>query len=142
MTNPSTRPMSDGAPSGWWTTVREALRGSRQDYTSGPLGRAIVLLAIPMVAEMVMESVFAVWDVFWVSHLGADAVATVGLTESLLTLIYTAAMGLSIGATALVARRIGEGNPDGAAHVAGQSVVLGLVVSAAIAVFGASYAPR
>src|ERR1044072_970450 len=100
------------------------------------------MLAVPMVVEMAMESIFAVADVFWVSHLGADAVATVGLTESMMTLIYTAAMGLSIGATALVARRIGEGNPDGAAHVAGQSVVLGLVVSAAIAVFGASYAPR
>ncbi|HMH81969.1 MAG TPA: hypothetical protein VK531_03800, partial [Gemmatimonadales bacterium] len=64
-------------PGGWWTTVREALRGSHHDYTSGPLGRAILLLAIPMVMEMVMESVFAVADVFWVAHLGADAVATV-----------------------------------------------------------------
>ena len=72
---------------GWWATAREALRGSHHDYTSGPLGRAIVLLAIPMVMEMIMESVFAVADVFWVAHLGADAVATVGLTESLLTLI-------------------------------------------------------
>jgi len=99
---------AEPAAGGWWATVREALRGSHHDYTSGPLGRAIVLLAIPMVAEMIMESVFAVWDVFWVAHLGPNAVATVGLTESLLTLIYTAAMGLSIGVTAMVARRIGK----------------------------------
>ena len=86
---------AESSAGGLWATVREALRGSHHDYTSGPLGRAIVLLAIPMVSEMIMESVFAVADVFWVAHLGADAIATVGLTESLLTLIYTAAMGLS-----------------------------------------------
>jgi hypothetical protein len=94
------------------------MRGSRHDYTAGPLGQAILLLAIPMVMEMIMESVFAVADVFWVAHLGADAVATVGLTESLLTLIYTAAMGLSIGVTAMVARRVGEGTPAAAAEAA------------------------
>src|SRR6188474_338268 len=94
-----------------FSAIRESLRGSHRDYTSGPIGRAIVMLAIPMVLEMLMESVFAVVDIFWVAHLGADAVATVGLTESMLTLIYTAAMGLSIGATALVARRTGEHDP-------------------------------
>ena len=129
-------------PGGWWATVREALRGSHHDYTSGPLGRAILLLAIPMVMEMVMESVFAVADVFWVAHLGADAVATVGLTESLLTLIYTAAMGLSIGVTAMVARRIGEKNPDGAAEAAVQGIALGLLVAAVIAVVAVPLAPR
>jgi Na+-driven multidrug efflux pump len=109
VTEPATQPLqAQPSAGGFWATVREALRGSHHDYTSGPLGRAIVLLAIPMVAEMIMESVFAVWDVFWVAHIGPDAVATVGLTESLLTLIYTAAMGLSIGVTAVVARRIGE----------------------------------
>ena len=127
---------------GWWATVREALRGSHHDYTSGPLGRAIVLLAIPMVAEMIMESVFAVADVFWVAHLGADAVATVGLTESLLTLIYTAAMGLSIGVTALVARRIGEKNPEEASEAAVQGIALGLLVAAVIAVVAVPLAPR
>ncbi len=126
----------------WWATVREALRGSHHDYTSGPLGRAIVLLAIPMVAEMIMESVFAVWDVYWVNHIGHDAVATVGLTESLLTLIYTAAMGLSIGVTAVVARRIGEKNPEGAAEAAVQGIVLGLVAAAVIGVVGVTFAPR
>ena len=126
----------------WWATVREALRGSHHDYTSGPLGRAIVLLAIPMVAEMIMESVFAVWDVFWVSHLGADAVTTVGLTESLLTLIYTAAMGLSIGVTAMVARRIGEKNVEGAAEAAVQGIALGIAVAVVIGIVGVSLAPR
>src|SRR4030095_11730937 len=107
-----------------WKTFLEAVRGSRVDYTTAPVGRAVVMLAVPMVIEMSMESIFAVADVFWVAHLGADAVATVGLTESMMTLIYTAAMGLSIGATALVARRIGEHDPEGAARAAGQSVIL------------------
>jgi putative MATE family efflux protein len=117
--------------------MREALRGSRLDYTTAPIGRAVIMLAVPMVMEMAMESIFAIADVFWVAHLGADAVATVGLTESMLTMIYTAAMGLSIGATALVARRTGEQDPDGAARAAGQSILLGLAVAVAIAVFTA-----
>jgi putative MATE family efflux protein len=117
------------------------VRGSTLDYTSAPIGRAVIMLAIPMVVEMAMESIFAVVDVFWVARLGADAVATVGLTESLLTLIYTAAMGLSIGATALVARRTGEHDHDGAARAAGQSVLLGLGVAAAIAAGAAPFAP-
>src|SRR2546425_12739037 len=97
-----------------WSVVRDAIRGVPHDYPAGSIGRAIVLLAIPMVLEMAMESIFAVVDVFWVSRLGPDAVATVGLTESMLTLVYTAAMGLSIGVAAVVARRIGEQRPDAA----------------------------
>src|SRR3990170_8535017 len=93
----------------WWKALRDAVRGSSLDYTTAPIGRAIFMLAVPMMLEMVMESIFAVADVFWVARLGADAVATVGLTESLLTLIYTLAIGVSIGAMALVARRVGEG---------------------------------
>jgi putative MATE family efflux protein len=129
------------APSSLWATLRDAVRGVPLDYTTAPVGRAVVMLAVPMVMEMAMESIFAVVDVFWVAHLGADAVATVGLTESMLTMIYTVAMGLSIGATALVARRVGEHDLDGAARAAGQSIVLGLIVAALIAVFGAPLAP-
>jgi putative MATE family efflux protein len=129
-------------PSGMWPILRDAVRGSRIDYTTAPVGTAVIMLAVPMVLEMAMESIFAVVDVFWVAHLGADAVATVGLTESMLTMIYTAAMGLSIGATALVARRIGERDPEGAARAAGQSIVLGVLVAALIAGIGAPLAPR
>src|SRR5215212_4220275 len=111
---------------GTWGAVREALRGSRRDYTQGPVGRAILVLAIPMVLEMVMESVFAVTDVFFVSRLGAAAVATVGLTESWLTLVYAVAMGLAIGAAAMVARRTGERDPDGAAKAGAQAIMLRL----------------
>ena len=125
-----------------WAGIREALRGSHRDYTKGPIGRAIMLLAIPMVLEMLMESVFAVVDIFWVSHLGTDAAATVGLTESLLTLIYALAIGLSIGATAMVARRIGEQNPDGAARAAVQAIALALIMATIIAVIGTPLAPR
>src|SRR5678816_3456573 len=124
-------------PHGLWPTLRAAVRGIRIDYTTAPVGQAVIMLAVPMVVEMAMESIFAVADVFWVAHLGADAVATVGLTESMMTIIYTAAMGLSIGATALVARRIGEHDVEGAAHAAGQSILLGLAVAAAIALTAA-----
>ena len=124
---------------GVWSTIREAVRGSSIDYTTAPLGRAIVMLAVPMVLEMAMESIFAVADVFWVAHLGADAVATVGLTESMMTIVYTLAMGLSIGATAVVARRIGERDHDGASRAAVQSILLGLLVSAAMATIGIRY---
>src|SRR2546426_6832543 len=113
-----------------WSVIRDAVRGTHHDYTAGPIGRAIVLLAIPMVLEMGMESIFAVVDMFWVSRLGPDAVATVGLTESMLTLVYTAAMGLSIGVAATVARRIGEKRPDAAAQAAVQGIALGLGVAA------------
>src|ERR1700675_4600769 len=127
---------------GFWAAVREALRGSHRDYTVGPIGRSIILLAIPMVLEMCMESIFAVVDIKWVSYLGPDAMATVGLTESLLTLIYAIAIGLRIGATATVARRIGEHNPNGAARAAVPAVALGLVVAIVVALVGAPLAPR
>src|SRR6187397_694944 len=120
-------------------TLSEALRGTRIDYTTAPVGRAIVMLAVPMVLEMAMESIFAVADVFWVAHLGADAVATVGLTESFMTIVYTLAMGLSIGATAIVARRIGEGDRAGASRGAVQAILLGLLVSAAMGAVGIRY---
>src|SRR5690349_5058781 len=128
---------------GLWADIKEAVRGSHhRSYTTGPIGRAILLLAIPMVLEMIMESVFAVVDIFWVSHLGTDAAATVGLTESLMTLVYTLAIGLSIGGMAMVARRIGEQNPDGAARAAVQAIALAVLVSIVIAAIGAPLAPR
>src|SRR4051794_7668142 len=123
-----------------WKTFLEAVRGTHIDYTTAPVGRAVILLAVPMVLEMSMESIFAIADVFWVAHLGADAIATVGLTESMMMIIYTVAMGLSIGATALVARRTGEHDPDGASRAAGQSLLLGVVVAAAIGVAGGMHA--
>jgi putative MATE family efflux protein len=117
-----------------WASLVEAVRGSHQDYTTGSLNRAILLLAVPMVLEMVLESLFAVVDVFWVSRLGANAVATVGLTESLLSLVFSVAMGLSLSTTAMVARRIGEKDPEGAAVAGVQAIALGLFVSLAIGV--------
>src|ERR1700741_496146 len=112
-----------------WTSIREALRGSHQDYTSADLNRAILLLAIPMVLEMVLESLFAVVDVFFVGRIGANAVATVGLTESLLSLVFAVAIGLSMSTTAMVARRIGEKDPEGASVAGVQAIILGLSVS-------------
>ena len=112
-----------------WQSIKEALRGSHQDYTTGSLNRSILLLAIPMVLEMVLESLFAVVDVFWVSRLGPNAIATVGLTESVLTLVFAVGLGLSMSTTAMVARRIGEKDADGAAISAVQAIILGLVAS-------------
>ncbi len=128
-------PASAVRPSAW-STVREALRGSEQDFTQGPIGRAVVLLAIPMVLEMSLESVFAVVDVFFVSRLGAHAVTAVGLTESMLALVYALAMGLSIAVTAVVARRWGEKDRDGAAHAAAQALLLGIAVAIVLGVAG------
>ncbi|HYO67708.1 MAG TPA: MATE family efflux transporter, partial [Archangium sp.] len=97
------RAHEDPAPS-LWASLKEAVRGTEQDFTEAPVGRAILLLSVPMVLEMLMESVFAIVDVFFVSRLGSEAIATVGLTESVLALLYALAMGLSIGATAMIAR--------------------------------------
>ncbi|HXU64589.1 MAG TPA: MATE family efflux transporter [Polyangia bacterium] len=125
-----------------WPLVREALAGSRRDLTAMPLSRAIFVLAVPMVLEMVMESVFAIADIFWVSKLGADAVAAVGLIESLLTVVYAIALGLAMGVGAVVSRRMGEKDPDAAARAAVQAVLLGVVLSAAMGVAGVLFGPR
>jgi len=134
-------PIASPLPS-LWSSVREALRGSHQDFTAGSLNRAILLLAIPMVLEMVLESLFAVVDVFWVGRLGADAVATVGLTESLLSLVFAVGLGLSLSTTAMVARRIGEKDPPGAAVAGVQAIALGLAISAIMGVPCFFYAPQ
>jgi len=117
-----------------WSSIREAVRGSHQDFTTGNLNRAILLLAIPMVMEMVLESLFAVVDVLWVGRLGADAIATVGLTEALLSLVMAISFGLSLSTTAMVARRIGEKDPAGAAVAGVQAIAIGLAVSAIIGI--------
>jgi putative MATE family efflux protein len=125
-----------------WQAIREAIRGSHRDFTTGSLNRAIILLAIPMVLEMVLESLFAVVDIFWVGRLGPDAIATVGLTESMLTLIIAVGLGLGMATTAMVARRIGEKDPEGAAVGAMQGILLSLAVSVLIAIPCIHYAPQ
>jgi putative MATE family efflux protein len=127
---------------GLWSSIREALRGSHQDYTAGNLNRAIILLAIPMVLEMVLESLFAVVDVLWVGRLGANAVATVGLTESLLALVFSIGIGLSMSTTAMVARRIGEKDPVDAAIAGAQAIFLGLLISLVIGIPAFIFAPQ
>src|SRR5215469_5953735 len=125
-----------------WASLIEAVKGSHQDYTTVSLNRAILLLAVPMVLEMVLESLFAVVDVAWLGRLGANAVATVGLTESMLSLVFAVGMGLSLSTTAMVARRIGEKDPEGAAVAAVQAVTLGLIISLAIGLPCGIFAPR
>jgi Na+-driven multidrug efflux pump len=105
-----------------WSYIKESLNGQSQDFTTGSIRKAIFLLAIPMILEMCMESVFAVVDIFFVGKLGPNAAATVGLTESFLTIVYSVAIGLSMAATAMVARRVGEKNYDGAAKAGAQAL--------------------
>tara|TARA_R110001606_G_scaffold145231_1_gene284942 strand:+ start:140672 stop:142045 length:1374 start_codon:yes stop_codon:yes gene_type:complete len=118
----------------------EALKGGEQDFTEGNLNKAIFLLSIPMIIEMSMESIFAVVDVFFVSKVSVNAVATVGLTESVMMIVYSVAVGLSMAATATVARRIGEKNPQAASVAAVQAVILGLTFALVIGLAGAFYA--
>jgi putative MATE family efflux protein len=123
-----------------YTLIVSALKGEQQDYTQGSLRKAILLLSIPMILEMAMESVFALVDLFFVSKLGKHAVSTVGLTESVLTIIYSIAVGMSMAATAIVARRIGEKNPEGAARAAMQALLVAIVTIIIISAFGMIYA--
>jgi len=140
----------DGAPSttatpasssSLWSELREALQGSHRDLTEAPLGRALFVLAVPMVLEMVMESVFAVTDIFFVGQLGADAQATVGLTETMETMVYALSFGLSIGAMSLVARRMGEKDEEAAARTAVQAIFLGLLFGIPLSIAGSVFAP-
>ena len=136
---------TDAATIGRWrrgfALLRESLAGEQHDYTQGRIGRAVLLLAIPMMLEMAMESVFAVVDIFWVAGLGAPAVAAVGLTEAVLTLLYAVALGLGMAVTALVSRRIGAHDRQGAAEVAGQTVWISLGTAALVAAIGVPLAP-
>ncbi len=125
----------------FWASVRESLRGSEQDFTEGSLNRAVLLLAVPMVLEMVGESLFAVADVFFVSRLGAEALAAVGLTESVLVLVYALAFGLGMSTTAMVARRVGEKDDRGAARTAVQALVVGIVLAVILGSIGLIWAP-
>ncbi len=132
----------DTIPTSKWKFLKEALSGTEQDFTEGSLSRGIALLAIPTVLEMFMESTFGLVDAFWVARLGSDAIAAVGLTESLIVLIFSVAMGLSMAATATVARRIGEKDPEGAAVASVQTIGCGIVISVAAGIAGALFAPR
>src|SRR4051812_3798684 len=124
----------------FFSLVKQSLRGMEHDYTRGSLKGAIVLLAIPMILELSLESVFAVVDIFFVGKLGANAIATVGLTELSITMVYSMAIGLSTAATAVVARRIGEKDPDGAAHAGMQSLLLAVIVTVAVSAAGIFFA--
>ncbi|MDE3194751.1 MAG: MATE family efflux transporter [Acidobacteriota bacterium] len=124
-----------------WHFLREALSGTEQDFTQGSLSRGIALLAIPTILEMSMESLFGVVDAFWVATLGSDAMSAVGLTEALIVLVFAIAMGLATAASATIARRIGEKDPEGAADGAVQSMAIGFVLSAAVGLAGICFAP-
>src|ERR1051326_394543 len=125
-----------------WTVLREALAGTSQDFTEGNLTRGIALLAIPTILEMTMESTFGLVDAFWVARLGADAIAAVGFTEALVVLIFSVAMGLSVAASATVARRIGEKDREGASVAAVQAIGCGIAISIVTGIAGAVLAPR
>src|SRR5260370_3103295 len=136
----STRPERGRGQS--WRDIHDALIGTHRDFTEGPIGRAVFLLAIPMILEMAMESLFGIVDVFFVARLGTEAVATVALTEGMLTIVFGVAMGLSMATTAMVARRTGEKDPRGASVAAAHSIGIGLAISAVAGVIGVTHSPK
>jgi putative MATE family efflux protein len=123
-----------------WSIIKDAISGKEHDYTRGSIRKAIILLAIPMMLEMGMESVFAVVDIFFVSHLGKHATSTVGLTESVITIVYSLAMGISMAASAMVARRVGEKNKEGASEAAVQSLLLSVGITIVVSITGIIFA--
>src|SRR5215212_9808455 len=131
---------NDKSIMGIFNFIKLSLGGKHQDFTTGSIRRAIFLLAIPMILEMCLESVFAVVDIFFVGKLGSNATATVGLTESVLTIIYSIAFGLSMATTAMVARRVGEKNPEGAAKAGAQAIMAGITISILISISGIFFA--
>ena len=135
-------PSSEAVTNSFGSILKEAIRGSSRDFTTGPIGLAIFLLAVPMIFEMSMESLFAIVDIFFVAKLGADSVAIVGLTESVMALVYAVAFGLAIGATATVARRTGEKDSAGAAKTAAHVIYLGVIVSLIISALAITFAPQ
>lgn len=137
------KPTTNKPVARYFSLVMQALKGGEHDYTQGSIRGAIVLLAIPMILELILESVFALVDMYFVSHLPDSevAIATVGLTESVITIIYTIAMGLGMGATAVVARRTGEKHPDAAAHAGAQSILIAVGASLVTSILGYIYAP-
>ena len=134
-------PDAQASKTNWFALIKEAVFGSRQDFTAISVNRAILLLAVPMVLEMAMESLFGIVDIFFVAHLGADATATVGITEGMLVLVMAVAFGLSMGATAVVARRVGEHDKNGAAEAAVQSIAIGLGFALLIFAIAFPFAP-
>lgn len=128
--------------SGFWASVLEAIRGTKQDFTEGSIGRAVLLLATPMVLEMLMESLFAIVNVFWVTRLGPNAIATVGLTESMMTIVFAVGIGVSMSTTAMVARRIGEKDLRGAATAGMQAIWLGIALSIVMGIPAFLLAPQ
>ncbi len=138
--NPADVPLA--SPSSLWQAIPDAIRGSKEDYTSIPLPRAILLLAIPMMLELVMESTFGLVDIYFVGKLGSAAVATVGLTGSLIILVFAIVMGLSMGTTATVSRRMGEANPEGAGLAAWHAILTGILGAVPISLLGALMAPQ
>ncbi|MGB1374811.1 MAG: MATE family efflux transporter [Rhodothermales bacterium] len=137
--NPTSTTTPDQQP--LWKDIADALRGRSRDYTKGGLWRAIIVLSVPMVLEMLMQSVFEIADIFFVGRLGSEAVAAVGLTAALIIIVFAIGLGLSMAATAMVARRIGEKDPDGAARSAWQAIVLTVAFAVPAGILGAFYAP-
>src|SRR5256885_122432 len=125
-----------------WGLLREAISGTSQDFTQGSLSRGIALLAIPTILEMVMESTFGVVDAFWVARLGADAMSAVGLTEAVVVLVFAVAMGLAMAASATIARRIGEHDPEGASVAAVQAIGSGMALAILLGIAGYAFAPH
>ena len=125
--------------SSFFWLIRQSLNGELQDYTTGSIRKAVILLAIPMMLEMCMESVFAVVDIYFVSHLGKYATSTVGLTESVITIVYSLAIGISMAATAMVARRVGEKNNEAASKAGMQSIFISLAITLAVSIPGFIY---